>query len=71
MNTRNIAGGKGLSAKPEPMREAQQTTQNDRLIEMAAEQVAVLLWKTWLHKMTMRDSTKRKKDFPKRQPTAV
>jgi len=71
MSTRNIAGGKRLSVKPEPMRQAQQRERNDHLIEMAAEQVAVLLWKTWLHKMTMRKNRKRKKDFPKRQPTAV
>ena len=70
MSMRNIAGRKGSLAKPEPVREAQQTKPNDRLIETAAEQLAVLLWKTWLYKMTMRDSTKRKKDFPKQPPTA-
>jgi hypothetical protein len=48
-------------------------TQNEnkrQLIEMAAEQLAVLLWKTWLHKKNAEDKENKMKNHPRRLSTA-
>ncbi len=41
------------------------SAKNDSLIEQAAEQLAILLWKTWLHKKTAEDKKDKMKDHPK------
>jgi hypothetical protein len=38
---------------------------NNSLVEQAAEQLAVLLWKTWLHKKNAEGKEDKMKDQPK------
>jgi len=45
--------------------------ENDNLVEQAAEQVAILLWKTWLHKKNVEDKEDKVKASSKKPSTAV
>jgi hypothetical protein len=46
------------------------SVENNSLVEQAAEQLAVLLWKTWLHKKNTEDKKDKMKDHPKWPSTA-
>jgi hypothetical protein len=42
---------------------------NDSLVEQAAEQLAILLWKTWLHKKSIDGRGSGRKGYPKKPST--
>lgn len=46
------------------------SVENDSLVEQAGEQLAILLWKTWLHKKNVEDRENKSKNYPKRPSTA-